>query len=126
MEQVFSTGIPECTSPMVDVERPNIAERYDTHIGSPFMENLEYNHSSWIDLVIQHAAGITAQESDNLMIGPVDMGWKSLSLKSIRFRNHDIDIEFIREKGMTIRVDGIEKAKTVGLQKVYIKSSDKL
>jgi len=107
--------------PNSNVQRPNIAERYDPHTGNPFMENLDYNHSSWIDLVIQHAAGITPQESDSLIINPIDIGWKSFSLKNIRYRNHDVDIEFTRGEGMTIRVDGIVKAKTVGLQKIAIK-----
>ncbi|MEP7111521.1 MAG: trehalase family glycosidase [Ferruginibacter sp.] len=106
--------------PNKDVQRPNIAERYDPHTGSPFMEDLDYNHSSWIDLVMQHVAGITPQESDNLTIDPVDMGWKSFSFKNIRYRNHNIDIEFTREKGMTIRVDGILKATTAGLQKISV------
>jgi hypothetical protein len=85
------------------------------------MENLDYNHSTWIDLVMQHVAGITPHESDTLTINPVDMGWKSFSLKNIRYRNHDLDIEFSREKGMIIRVDGVVKARTAGLQKVVIK-----
>ena len=107
--------------PNGDVQRPNIAERYDPHTGSPFMEDLDYNHSSWIDLIMQHIAGITPQESDDLIIDPVDMGWKSFSLKNIRYRNHDIDVEFTRNKGMTVRVDGIVKANKAGLQKVVIK-----
>ena len=37
--------------PNGDVQRPNIAERYDPQTGSPFMENLDYNHSSWICLL---------------------------------------------------------------------------
>lgn len=106
--------------PNGDLQHPNIAERYDPHTGKPFMEELDYNHSSWIDLVMQHVAGITPQESDELVIDPVDMGWQSFSLKNIRYRNHDIDIEFSREKGMTIRVDGIVKAKAAGLQKIAV------
>lgn len=109
--------------PNGDLQKPNIAERYDPHTAYPFMENLDYNHSTWIDLLMQHIAGITPQESDNLLIDPVDMGWKSFSLKNIRYRNHDIDIEFSREKGMTVRVDGIVKAETAGLQKIVIKIS---
>jgi hypothetical protein len=108
--------------PNGDVQRPNIAERYDPHTGSPFMENLDYNHSTWIDLIMQHVAGITPEESDVLIIDPVDMGWKSFSVKNIRYRNHNIDIEFTRAKGMIVRVDGNIKAKTAGLQKISIKS----
>lgn len=107
--------------PNDDIQRPNIAERYDPHTGSAFMENLDYNHSSWIDLLLQHVAGITPNESDSLIIDPVDMGWKSFSLNNIRYRNHDIDIEFIRDKGVVIRVDRMIKAKTSRLQKVIIK-----
>jgi hypothetical protein len=106
--------------PNGDVQRPNIGERYDPHTGNAFMENLDYNHSSWIDLVMQHVAGITPQDSDSLIIDPVDMGWKSFSMQNIRYRNHDIDIEYNREKGMTIRVDGIVKMETALLQKIAI------
>jgi len=109
--------------PNGDIQRPNIAERYDPHTGAPFIENLDYNHSSWIDLIMQHVAGITPLDSDDLIIDPVDMGWNSFSLKNIRYRNHDIDIEFTRKKGMVIRIDGIVKAKTAVLQKVYIKKT---
>jgi hypothetical protein len=106
--------------PNGDVQRPNIAERYDPHTGFPFMENLDYNHSSWIDLLIQHACGLTPQESDTLIIDPVDMGWKSFSLKNVYYRNHNLDIEYTRKKGMTIRVDGIVKSKTKELEKVIL------
>jgi hypothetical protein len=107
--------------PNGDLQRPNIGERYDPHTGNAFMENLDYNHSSWIDLLVQHVAGITPQESDTLIIDPIDMGWKSFSFENIRYRNHNLDIGFTREKGMTIRIDGIVKVKTEGLQKIAIK-----
>jgi len=108
--------------PNGNVQRPNIAERYDPHTGNPFMEDLDYNHSSWIDLLIQHAAGITPRESEDLIIDPIDMGWESFSFRNIRYRNHNIDIIFTREKGMTVRVDGIVKANTAGLQIISINS----
>jgi hypothetical protein len=76
-----------------DVRRPTIAERYDPHTAEPIFENLDYNHSSWIDLVIQHVAGITPCETDEILIDPVDMGWESFSLTNVRYRNQDIDIE---------------------------------
>lgn len=107
--------------PNGDLQRPNIAERYDPHTGSPFMEELDYNHSTWIDLLMQHVAGITPGEPGYLVINPVDMGWESFSVKNIRYRNHDIDIEFTRQKGMIVRVDGIVQAATSGLQKITIK-----
>jgi hypothetical protein len=107
--------------PNGDVQRPNIAERYDPHTGKAFMDDLDYNHSSWIDLIMQHVVGITPQESDDLIIDPIDMGWKSFSMKNIRYRNHNIDIEFIKEKGMTIRIDGTVQAETAVLQKIAVK-----
>lgn len=108
--------------PNGDVQRPNIAERYDPHTGKPFMEELDYNHSSWIDIIMQHIAGITPQESNELVIDPVDMGWESFSVKNLRYRNHNIDIEFTRRNGMTVRVDGLVKTKTATLQKVSVKN----
>jgi hypothetical protein len=108
--------------PNADVHRPNIGERYDPHTGSAFLEELDYNHSTWIDLVMQHVAGITPQDSEDIVIDPVDMGWGSFAVKNIRYRNHDIDIEFARETGLTVSVDGVVKAKTAGLQKITINS----
>jgi hypothetical protein len=106
--------------PNGDLNRPNIAERYDPHTAKPFGENLDYNHSTWIDLLIQHVAGVTPGKTDELIIDPVDMGWDSFSLTNIRYHNHDIDVEFTRAKGMTVRIDGIVKASTPRLEKVVI------
>jgi hypothetical protein len=41
------------------------------------------------------------------------------AIKKNKASPHDIDID--REIGMTIRVDGIVKAKTAGLQKIFMK-----
>lgn len=106
--------------PKGDIQIPNIAERYDPHTGFPFMENLDYNHSSWIDILMKHVAGITPQDSRELIIDPVDMGWKSFSIKNIRYQNHDINVVYSKNKGMTVTVDGVVKAKTASLQKVII------
>lgn len=103
-----------------DINRPNIGERYDPHTGFSFMENLDYNHSSWIDLVMKHIAGISPEDSDNLVIDPVDMGWENFSMKNIRYRNHTIDIEYSKKKGMVIKVDGKVKSNTKKLQKETI------
>lgn len=106
--------------PHDSLQKANIAERYDPHTGAPFIENLDYNHSTWIDLLLQHVAGITPQVSNELFIDPIDMGWQSFSFNNIRYRNHDIDIAFSRKKGMTVSVDGVEKARAKGLQKMII------
>ena len=106
--------------PNNDVRRPNIAERYDPHSAEPIFGNLDYNHSSWIDLVFQHVAGFTPQESDEILIDPVDMGWESFSLTNIRYRNHDIDIEYSRDSGFVVRMDGRVRAKAAVLQRMVI------
>lgn len=106
--------------PNGDIQRPNIAERYDPHTAEPMFENLDYNHSSWIDLLIQHAAGITPQDTDEIVIDPLDIGWESYALTNIRYRNHDIDLEFTRKGGLVVRIDGVLRASSPGLQKVTI------
>ncbi len=112
--------------PNGDLNKPNIAERYDPHTAKPFMENLDYNHSSWIDLLLQHVAGITPTDSDEIIINPVDMGWESFSLENIRYREHDIDIVYSKTKGMIVRVDGKVKGKQSKLTKITIKPSTNL
>ena len=81
---------------------------------------LDYNHSSWIDLALQHVAGITPQEGEGILIDPVDMGWESFSVTNIRYRNHDIDVELSRGQGLAVRVDGQVRATAPGLQRIVI------
>ncbi|RZJ68629.1 MAG: hypothetical protein EOO50_00165 [Flavobacterium sp.] len=107
--------------PNDNLQIPNIAERYDPHTGSPFLENLDYNHSSWIDLLMQHVAGITPSDSDVLTIDPIDLGWDSFSIKNVRYRNHDVEVEFSKTKGMRVKVDGKVRAKSPVLKKVTIR-----
>jgi len=103
-----------------DLRRPTIAERYDPHTAEPILGNLDYNHSSWIDLVIQHVAGITPQETEEIVIDPVDMGWESFSLTNVRYRNRDIDIEYTREQGIVVRVGGVVRATAPQLQRMVV------
>lgn len=55
-----------------------------------------------------------------ILIDPVDMGWESFSLTNIRYRNHDIDIEYSRNSGFVVRVDGQVRAKAAVLQRMVI------
>lgn len=103
-----------------NLHQPTIAERYDPHTAEPVFADLDYNHSSWIDLLIRHVAGITPQDSDEILIEPVDMGWDSFSITNIRYRNHDLDIEYDRQKGMVVRVDGVVRAQSHELQRERI------
>jgi hypothetical protein len=103
-----------------DLRRPTIAERYDPHTAEPILGQLDYNHSSWIDLLIRHIAGITPQETAAIVIDPVDMGWDSFSLSNVRYQNKDIDVEYSRAQGLVVRVDGVVKAQAPGLQRLEI------
>lgn len=106
--------------PKNDLSHPNIAERYDPHTAEPYGENLDYNHSSWIDLLVQHAAGITPQDSDTLLVDPLDMGWEAFTMTNIRYRDHDIDVEFSRGAGLLVCVDGQVRAQAAALQRLSI------
>ena len=107
--------------PNGDVLRPNIAKRYVPHTAEPIFDNLDYNHSPWIDIIIQPAADITPQKTGEILIDPVDMGWECFSLTNVRYRNHDIDINYHREQGFVVCVDGVVRATIPQLQRVIIK-----
>jgi hypothetical protein len=99
---------------------PCIAERYDPHTAEPFWPELDYNHSSWIDLLVCHAAGLVPQDTDTLVVDPVDMGFEHFALRGVRYRGHDVDIVYRRGTGLAIRVDSVERAAVDGLQRVVI------
>ena len=103
-----------------DINRPTIAERYDPHTAVPFFAELDYNHSTWIDLIIQHIAGLTPHDGDELIIDPVDMGWETFSLRHIHYRDHDIDIEYHRDQGLLVYINCKLKAKTSALKKLIV------
>jgi hypothetical protein len=109
------------------LEQPGIIDLYHpffTAAGNEWWSQYILNRPIKVDgannLLVQYVAGITPGLSDSLVIDPVDMGWKSFSFKNIRYRNHDIDIEFSREKGVIIRVDGVVIAQRAALQKVSV------
>lgn len=83
--------------------------------------NLDYNHSSWLDIVMQHIAGITPQGTDELLIDPIDMGWEAFSLTNVRYRYQDIDIEYTRDQGLVVRIDGLVRAKAPRLQRLVFR-----
>jgi hypothetical protein len=65
-------------------------------------------------------AGITPQETGEILIDPVEMGWESFSLSNVRYQNKDIDIEYSQAQGLVVRVDGVVKAKAPRLQRLII------
>lgn len=94
-----------------DLERPCIAERYDPHTAEPKLEWLDYNHSTWLDLVFKHLAGVDPSEDGVLHLRPLEMGVESFSFEGIRIRGHEVNVTWTRDQGYRVCIDGMEHGK---------------
>ena len=96
-----------------DLRRPYLVEHYNPESGEPLSDEPDYNHSYWIDLVVQDIAGFRPQP-DGIRIEPLDIGLGWYCLKDLRYRGHVYEIRFARKprpdmaEGLTILRDGSE------------------
>ncbi len=72
-----------------------------------------YNHSSFIDLVITGICGLIPAEGDKLVIHPLGTSLDRFKLEDVRYHGHSLTVEWDREDGLSVTVDGIEQAKAL-------------
>ncbi len=82
-----------------------IVEHYNPETGAPLSGQDDYNHSSYIDLLIRHVCGLDTDDAGNIKFSPVDVGIEYLKLEGIHFGNSCYDVE-IRGGSATLYKDG--------------------
>lgn len=95
------------------LHRPYLVEHYNAETGEPLSDDVDYNHSYWLDLVITHVCGLEAGERE-LVIDPVDIGLKYFKLDGVTIRGNrygicysDKDRKHLGlEKGFTVTRNG--------------------
>lgn len=72
--------------------RADFYERYNPLTGRPLSRFRDYMHSWWIDLIIQHVAGLTVQEDGSVMIDPLPLGLEYFELLGAPVRGQRVDV----------------------------------
>lgn len=101
-----------------DKNRPYLVEHYNSVTGERLSDEADYNHSFWLDIVINYVAGVIVKE-DCVEIEPLNTHLRWFYLDNINIRGHKLTIKYARSKdrqgipqGLTVLVDGKPVANT--------------
>jgi hypothetical protein len=100
-----------------DLSRPYLVEHYNSQTGEAVSDEVDYNHSYFIDLVIRHVAGLEV-EGNRVIVDPVDVGLDYFDLDNVHVRGRILRVTYGNpqagdlpvKKGLRLFVNGEEAA----------------
>lgn len=109
-----------------DRHRPYLVEHYHAQTGERLSDEVDYNHSFWLDLIVSYVVGITVKE-DCVEIEPLHTHLRWFQLTGLVIRNHKLTIRYSKGKnrkgileGLTVLVDGKSEARAINEKKIVI------
>lgn len=84
-----------------DIGRPYLVEHYNPETGEPLSDEADYNHSFFIQLIMEHVLGIEVSEHE-IVIDPVEIGLTHYRGGPVLIRGHELTVEY--RKGESYRV----------------------
>ena len=107
-----------------DINRPYLVEHYNPETGERLSDEVDYNHSYWIDLVVSFIVGVQVQEK-TIVVDPLKLGLSWFRLEDLEIRGHRYGVSWSDGKtrgsipaGMTITRDGENIFQTEQLERV--------
>lgn len=95
-----------------DRRRPYLVEHYNALTGEPLSDEVDYNHSFWLDIVVRFVAGLEVYP-DYLEVRPLNTHLRWFSLSGLQIRGHQVSISMARAgnpqglpEGLVLTVDG--------------------
>ena len=101
MEACFDEVLQEYTRQHFrdgDRHRPYLVEHYNSLTGERLSDEADYNHSFWLDLVVQFVAGVVLEEG-GVRIAPLHthLGW--WRLEGLKVRGHSLSVAYCGKAG---------------------------
>ena len=90
-----------------DIKKPYLVEHYHAETGEPLSDEVDYNHSFYLDLIMSHVAGIQITE-DGVNFDPIDIGLDYFILDKVKIRGDSYTISYKSEDCNDPRADDIE------------------
>lgn len=87
-----------------DLNSPYLVEHYNPDTGELLSDEVDYNHSYFIHLIMSHVAGIEIQ-ADRVVINPLDIGLQYFECRQVAVRGHILDMEYNRKQGIKVYWD---------------------
>ena len=82
----------------------------------------DYNHSTFCDMVVSGLVGFIPGGAAGFTVDPLfPETWDYCILDSLRYRGHDVSIRWHRGRGLSVKVDGREAARSGTLAKVAVR-----
>lgn len=85
---------------------PYLVEHYDSISGEPISDEVDYNHSYLIDLIIRHVAGLEIAEDGTISADPLNIGLEHFTLSKARVGGREVTVQFDRVSGVRLSVEG--------------------
>lgn len=111
-----------------DIHRPYLVEHYNAETGEPLSDDVDYNHSYFLELVIAHLCGVEITES-GAVIDPIDIGLRYFRLDNVAVCGHRLAVHYSRgqdrpEKGLKagfrVFLDGVQAFEADALVKTEV------
>ena len=80
-----------------DLNRPYLVEHYNAETGEPLSDDVDYNHSFFLDLIMKHVAGIEINEGA-VSFSPIDIGIDYFTLENVTIGKDVFSVSY-RRKG---------------------------
>jgi len=81
---------------------PYLVEHYDSMTGEPISDEVDYNHSYLIDLIIRHVAGLDIDAGGTIGADPLDIGLEHFTLSNVKLGGRDVTVRYERPTGATL------------------------
>ena len=110
-----------------DLQKPYLVEHYNSQTGEAISDDVDYNHSYFIDLVMRHVVGIQI-EKDRLVLDPVDIGLTYFEVHNVRIAGLSISVTYSKpgasdrptKEGYRLYINGKEAAKSSALKRMEV------
>lgn len=90
-----------------NVDEPYLVEHYNPETGELLSDEVDYNHSFFLNLIMEHVVGLQVKE-DKIVVHPIDIGLEHFRCGPIFIREHCYRVEYLREEYFIIYKDGKE------------------
>jgi len=113
-----------------DIHRPYLVEFYNSVTGEALSDEVDYNHSFFIDLIIRHIAGIEPEQG-GFRFHPCNSGLGFFSLTNLKLQGHRVDVSYETNPkkenghpaGFSVCIDGRMVYQSFALPKTAVKFS---
>lgn len=79
-----------------DIHQPYLVEHYNSDTGEALSDEVDYNHSYYLELILSHVAGITLSQG-GVHFDPIDVGLDYFTVENIGIQGDTYTVQYKKE-----------------------------